>query len=606
MELLLHVRKHIKIQKNMEEIKRLFDILEYRKKKYPERTKVLAGKTDDKWRFYDIDEYIRLSNAVSYAFIQLGINKGDKVAIISTNRPEWNILDMAIMQIGAISVPIYPTISENDYMYILNHCEAKIAFVEGNIVLNKIKSIWPQLSNLKHVYTFIDRGNMPFLDQLIEMGEKNPMPEELTKRKNAIVPAQCSTIMYTSGTMGVPKGVMLSHYSIVQQLLNLRHTPAKWSDRAFSFLPLCHAYERMLVFLYQYLGMTVYYAQSLGTLAENIKEVHPTMMSTVPRVLERFYDKIYCKGKSMSGISQKIFYWAIDLAEEYRIQDCDRSRMYNFKHKIADALVYKNIRKGIGGNFDIVVSGAASIQPRMAAFFSAIGMPVFEGYGMTETSPVIAVSCREKYGREVGTVGFPLPGVEVKIDETTNEVMCRGHNVMMGYFKDEELTKQVIDKDGWFRTGDLGRFTDKGQLVLVGRLKNIFKTSYGKYVNPQVIEEKFAESPFIENIVVVGENQKYAAALISPEFAFLECWCKRHDIVFTSREEVLKNPKVLQRFTKEVNKYNEFFGETEKIKKFELIPDEWSTMNEMLTPTLKVRRQLVQERYRDLIEKMFQ
>lgn len=589
----------------MEEVKRLFDILEYRKTNYPAKPHVLSGKVDDGWRVYDIDEYIRMADAVSYAFIHLGITEGDKVAIISTNRPEWNILDMAIMQVGAISVPIYPTISENDYLYILNHCEAKIAFVEGNSVLNKIQTIWPDLEHLKHVYTFIDRGAMPFLEQLIAMGDENPMPDELKRRKDAVLPSTCSTIMYTSGTMGVPKGVMLSHANIVSQLMNLRQTPAKWSDKAFSFLPLCHAYERMLVFLYQYLGMTVYYAQSLGTLAENIKEVRPTMMSTVPRVLERFYDKIYCKGKSMSGLSKTIFYWAVDLAQEYRIQDCDRNLIYNIKHKIADILVYKKIRNSIGGNFDIVVSGAASIQPRLAAFFSAIGMPVYEGYGMTETSPVIAVSSRLPYGREVGTVGFPLPGVEVKIDPDNNEVLCRGHNVMMGYYKDEELTRQVIDTDGWFHTGDLGRFTDKGQLVLVGRLKNIFKTSYGKYVNPQVIEEKFSESPFIENIVVVGENQKYAAALISPEFAFLECWCKRHDIIFTTAQEVLKNPKVIQRYTKEVNKYNEFFGETEKIKKFELIPEEWSIMNEILTPTLKVRRKLVQQRYSDVIERMF-
>ena len=307
----------------------------------------------------------------------------------------------------------------------------------------------------------------------------------------------------------------------------------------------------------------------------------------------------------MRGLSQKLFYWAINIAEEYKIQDCDRDRCYNFKHAIADKLVYRKIRKNIGGNFDIVVSGAASIQPRLAAFFSAIGMPVFEGYGMTETSPVIAVSCRQKYGREVGTVGFPLPGVEIKIDENTNEVLCRGHNLMMGYYKDEELTNQVFDQDGWFHTGDLGRFTDKGQLVLVGRLKNIFKTSYGKYVNPQVIEEKFSESPFIENIVVVGENQKYAAAIISPDMSFLECWCKRHDVVFTTPQDVLKNPKVLARYTKEVNKYNEFFGETEKIKKFELVPEEWSIMNEILTPTLKVRRKLVMERYNKLIEQMF-
>ncbi|MEG2070375.1 MAG: AMP-binding protein, partial [Bacteroidales bacterium] len=358
------------------------------------------------------------------------------------------------------------------------------------------------------------------------------------------------------------------------------------------------------VFLYQYLGMSVYYAQNLGTIAENLKEVHPTMMSTVPRMLEKIYDKIYSSGKNLPWLTKKIFYWAIRLARKYQIEPEERSIWYNLQHKIADKLVYQKLRENIGGNFDIVVSGAASIQPRLASFFSAIGMPVFEGYGLTETSPVVAVSSRKKYGRAAGTVGFPLDGIEVAIART-GEVICRGHNVMLGYYKDPELTAEVIDTEGWFHTGDLGKFTEKGQLVLTGRLKNIFKTSFGKYINPQVIEEKFGESPFIENIVVVGENQKFAAALISPDFNFLQEWCKRHEENYTTPEEMVKNPVVLKRFTKEIEKYNSFFGDTEKVKKFELIADEWSQMTEILTPTLKVKRKLVQERYKDVIEKMY-
>ncbi len=585
-------------------VRRLFDILDYYLENKPDQEVALAGKFNDAWRKFSIQEYVKITNNLSFALMKLGIQPGDKVAIISTNRPEWNMLDMAIMQIGAITVPVYPTISEADYQYILNHCEAKLAIVEGLEVMTKIDHILPNTPHLTMVYTFINRERFPYLAQMIELGEQNPNPDELTFRKERVNSTDCSTIMYTSGTTGTPKGVMLSHNNIIQQVINLRHTPAKWSNIALSFLPLCHAYERMLVFLYQYLGMSVYYAQNLGTIAENIKEIKPTMMSTVPRMLEKIYDKIYSSGSNQKGIKKLIFYWAIRLARKYKLQDCNRTWWFNQKHKIADKLVYSKIRKNIGGNFDIVVSGAASIQPRLASFFSAIGMPVFEGYGLTETSPVLAVSCRAKHGREVGTVGFPLGGVEVEIAEN-GEVICRGHNVMMGYYKDEALTREVIDKDGWFHTGDLGKFTDKGQLMLVGRLKSIFKTSFGKYVNPQVIEEKFSESPFIENIVVVGENQKFAAALISPDFTFIKGWCDRHEIVFTTPKEIVKNPKIQQRMLKEIEKYNVFFGEAEKIKKFELISDEWSQLTDILTPTLKVKRKLVNERYTDVIEKLF-
>lgn len=586
------------------EITRLFDLLERYMEKWPEKEDALAGKQNGQWRKYSIKEYIETANKISYALIHLGIEPGDKVGIIANNRPEWNILDMAIMQTGAICVPIYPTISEKDYLYILNHCEAKLVVVEGADVMNKIDHIMPETPTLKHVYTFINRNRFPFLDQLIELGEQHPDPAGLKARKDAIQTKDCATIIYTSGTTGTPKGVMLSHSNIINQFLNLQQTPAEWSRIAFSFLPLCHAYERMLVFLYQFLGMSVYYAQNLGTIGDNIKEVNPTMMSAVPRMLEKIYDKIYSKGKNMSWPSRSIYYWAIKLARKYKIEDSDRSWWYDQKHKLADKLIYSKIRENIGGNFDIVVSGAASIQPRLASFFSAIGMPIFEGYGLTETSPVIAVSCRGKYGREAGTVGRPLPGVEVKISEK-GELICRGHNVMMGYYKEPELTKEVIDSDGWFHTGDLGKITENGLVMITGRMKNIFKTSFGKYVNPQIIEEKFSESPFIENIVVLGENQKFAAALISPDFAFLKGWCERHDMEYTNPEDIVKNPTILKRFQKEVDKYNEFFGDYEKVRKIVLIPDEWSQLTDILTPTLKVKRNLVQARYKDVIEKIF-
>lgn len=586
------------------EITRIFDILDRYQQTHPNQEVALAGKIGKEWIKYSPTAYFENVQNISFALINLGIVEGDKIGIISTNRPEWNMMDMAIMQVGAISVPVYPTITAHEYQYILNHAEIKLVIIEGGELMDKIISIKDSLPLLKYVYTFVDREKFPFFSQLIDLGKEKPNIEELTKRKNNVKPSDCSSILYTSGTTGVPKGVMLSHSNIVNQILNLKHTPAEWSKIAFSFLPLCHAYERMLVFLYQYLGMSVYYAQNLGTIGENIKEVTPTMMSAVPRMLDKIYDKIYASSNNMPLVTKTIFRWAMKVAVKYKIQDHERSLWYNIKHKLADKIVYSKIRKNIGGNFDIVVSGAASLQPRIASFFSAIGMPVYEGYGLTETSPVVAVSCRDKNGRESGTVGFPLPGVEVKIAEN-GEVCCRGHNVMLGYYKDEALTKTVIDEQGWFHTGDLGRINKKGQVILTGRLKSLFKTSFGKYVNPQIIEEKFSESPFIENIVVVGEGEKFAAALIKPDFEFLKQWCLKHKVEFVSPEQAVKDRAIIDRFNREVEKYNTFFNDTEKVKKFELIPDEWSQHTEVLTPTLKVKRNLIQERYKDTIHKLF-
>lgn len=586
------------------EIIRIFDILKKYSLDYKDLKIAIAGKQNGSWREYSPQEYVEITNYISYALIKFGIKPDDKIVIIANNRPEWNFLDMAIMQIGAITVPVYPTISANDYLYIFNNCEAKIAFIEGSEVIHKINDILPSVSSLQKIYTFTNKDLFPTLSDFINIGKENINETELEQRKSSVKENDCATIIYTSGTTGTPKGVMLSHSNLVNQLLNIKQTPEKHSNRAFSFLPLCHAYERILVFLYQYLGMSIYYAQNVGTIANDIKEVCPTMMSAVPRVLEKFYDKIYSNGQKLPFIKKAIFYWAVRLARKYKIEDKDRSAYYNFRHRIADKLVYSTIRKGIGGNFDIVVSGAASIQPRLASFFSAIGMPIYEGYGLTETSPILAVSSRLPYGREAGTVGFPLPGIEIKISEC-GEVQCRGHNVMMGYYKDEELTKQVIDEEGWLHTGDLGKFTEKGQLILTGRKKNIFKTSFGKYINPQLIEEKFSESPFIENLVVVGENQKFAAALISPSFEFLKEWCSRHDIEYTNHADIIKNEVVYKRIAKEIDKYNTFFGDTEKIKRFTLISDEWSQLTEVLTPTLKVKRALVLSRYQNEINLLF-
>lgn len=588
------------------EIKRVFDLQAYYLEKYPDQPVALAGKKDGEWRRYSMKEYIDLTNKLSYALIELGIEVGDKVAFIVSNRPEWNIIDMACMQIGAVNVPIYPTISQEDYHYILNDCEAKLVFLDGVAVMNKVTNVLSDIPSIKYLYTMMDRERYPYFDQIIALGTLHPHKEELERRKAAVKGSDCMTLIYTSGTTGTPKGVMLTHSNIINQVLGVYDIiPCKPGSIAFSFLPECHAYERMLIYTYQYLGMAIYYAESLATLADNIKELHPSMMCCVPRVLERFYEGIIASGKKMHGFSRVIFFWAVNLAERYKIDDDERDWLYNLKLHIADKLVYSKIRNKIGADrFERVVSGAAALNHKIAAFFSAIQMPVFEGYGLTETSPVIAVSNIGPHQREVGCVGPALRGVDVKITEE-GEIVCRGHNVMMGYYKHPELTAEVIDNDGWFHTGDMGKFNENGLLMITGRIKSLFKTSGGKYINPDVIETKFMGSKLIEQIVVVGENQKFAGALIVPSFAYLKSWCAKEKIRFTTPEQVINLPEVQKLFFKEVQDLNKGLGETEKIKKHVLLADEWSVSNGLITPTLKVKRRAITNKYKDVIEKMF-
>ncbi len=586
------------------EINRIFDLLANYKEKYAWKTDAIAGKINGEWLRYSVDDYILNANNISYGLMAKGIVRGDKIAIISSNRPEWNIIDMGIMQTGAIPVPIYPTISESDYNYILNHAEVKIVFVEGEELLRKIEHILPEVPSLKEIYTFKDRQKYNYLQQLYDFGAANPNPVLLEKLKSEINSNDIATIIYTSGTTGNPKGVMLSHANIISNFKAASQIPTFGSEgKALSYLPLCHVYERMLNYMYQYMGISVYYAESIGTISDNLKEIKPDILSTVPRLLEKVYDKIINTGRKQKWLKRQIFFRAIKIGTRFELDNAN-GWFYSIKLALVNKLVFSKWRAALGGNLKIIVSGGAALQPRLARIFTAAGMDVLEGYGLTETSPVIAVNTLFENGRMFGTVGLPFKEISVKIADD-GEVLCKGPNVMLGYYKDPELTAEVIDADGWFHTGDTGLIEPKGHLRLNGRKKSIFKTSGGKYVNPELLEGKFKESQFIDNIVVLGENQKFAAALIIPDFAFLKAWCEKKGHIYTSNEEMVKNPVIRKRMMKEVDKYNKYFGDTEQIKKFDLIDFEWTVQTGELTPTLKLKRNFINEKYKVQIEDLF-
>jgi long-chain acyl-CoA synthetase len=581
---------------------RVFDLLPRYVEKYPDQAVALAGKVQKQWVTYSMRQYIERADTISYAFMAKGVGVGERIGIVSGNRPEWNFFDMGIMQMGGVCVPIYPTISTADYLHILNHAQIKFLFVDSKELARKLRPIVEQVPHFKEIICLEAAEGTTDLNAFYELGHQHRDPEALETRKKGVNRSDLATLIYTSGTTGLPKGVMLSHGNLMSQLEALHTIPSACSKTALSFLPLCHAYERILVYVYHYLGISIWYAESLGTIAENIKEVNPTMMSCVPRLLEKIYDKLYLTGKKMTGPTKALYLWAFELAKKY---DNDSNPLwYRLQHALADALIYSKWRAAIGGHFDIVVSGGAAIQKHQVAFFNAIGMPIFEGYGLSETSPVIAVSQRGKGMRKAGTVGPALPGVEIRIG-ANNEIQCKGPNVMLGYYNDPALTGEVIDPDGWFHTGDTGRF-ENGNLVITGRLKNIFKTSFGKYVNPFLVEEQFCKSPYIENIVVLGENQKFAAALILPDFNQVALFCQQRKLRYTDAAAALLLPEVMQLFQQEVKTINAQFAPHEQVKKFELVCDEWSVANGILTPTLKVKRPVVESLYKERIQQLFE
>ncbi|MDD2204596.1 MAG: long-chain fatty acid--CoA ligase [Bacteroidales bacterium] len=586
------------------EITRVFDLLPYYEEHFQPKDDVLAGKENGAWRKYSIKEFREIVDNLSYAFLKLGVERNDNIATVTNNRPEWNFIDMAVMQVGAVHVPIYPTISDSDYRHILNHAQIKYLFLSGMAMYKRLENIIKEMDHLKGVYIFNDEQGLPRWTELLELGKANADKEKLEAVKNSITTNDPCTLIYTSGTTGVQKGVLLAHRGLIINFKGVSPTPDFGDGScALSLLPLSHVYERMLNYMYLYLGISIYYAESIAKFQANCMEIRPYMMCCVPRVIEKVYEGILAKGRKLKGIKKGLFFWALKIAEKYELYGANGC-WYQFKWKIAYTLVLKKFRDALGGRFRIVVSGGSALNPKLCRIFHAALIPVYEGYGLTETSPVITVSARPPKGLKIGTVGLPLPGVEVKIAEN-GEVLSKGPNIMIGYYRAPELNKTVIDDDGWFHTGDIGSFDKDGHLIITGRMKENFKTSGGKWIAPQPIENKLTASPFIDCAVVMGENQKLAGALIVPDFAHIKSWCKIKEIPYTTNAEMVKNQLVIDRIKKVVDEVNLSLGKTEQIGRIALVADEWSVNSGELSATLKVKRKIVEEKYANVIKNMF-
>ncbi|EJL61364.1 AMP-dependent synthetase/ligase [Flavobacterium sp. CF136] len=589
----------------MVSITRLFDFPYYQQETY-NLPVALATKKNGVWEKTSSNEYIAKANAVSRALLRMGVQKNDKIALItSNNRTEWNIMDIGILQMGVQNVPIYPTIAEEDYEYILNHSGSIYCFVSDEEVLQKVNAIKANVPTLKEVYSFNEIAGCKHWSELLTLGADESNQSEVEAIKDSIEEEDLATIIYTSGTTGRPKGVMLSHKNIVSNVLDSapRIPFDAGKSTALSFLPICHIFERMILYIYQYYGVSVYFGESIDKISDNLKEVRPTVITAVPRLLEKVYDKIYAKGAELTGIKKKLFFWAIDLGLRYEPYGANGA-WYEFQLKIARKLIFSKWKEGLGGNLDLMVSGSAALQPRLARVFAAAEIPVMEGYGLSETSPVIAVNDQRNKGFKIGTVGKVIRNVEVKIAQD-GEILCKGPNVMLGYFKDPEKTAEAL-QDGYFHTGDIGEIDSEGFLKITDRKKEMFKTSGGKYIAPQLIENAMKQSRFIEQIMVIGEGEKMPSAFIQPNFEFVKEWAKIHKITLGStNEEIIANKEVIKRIDEEIEGINEKFGHWEKIKRFELTPDVWSINGGQLTPTLKLKRKIIKEIYKDLYAKIY-
>ncbi|RAJ10573.1 long-chain acyl-CoA synthetase [Chitinophaga skermanii] len=588
---------------------RLFDVIAYQLENYPKQD-MLCGKVNNTWKKYSTKEVADLTMQFSAGLLKLGLGNHsstnletlDKVAIISQSRPEWMMTDLAVQQVGAVLIPIYPTISAQETEYVLNDAAARILFVSDETILEKIESMKDRLPTIKEIYTFNKIDGYKHWTEILAMGEEKDYPR-IEEIKASIDPFQLATIIYTSGTTGFPKGVMLSHDNIMSNVRACTpYLPVNREARSLSFLPLNHIFERMVTYVYLTSGVSIYYAESMDTIADNLREVKPSIFTTVPRLLEKVYEKIMAKGLELKGIKRGLFFWAIELGKQFELNK-DLGWWYNVKLKIANKLIFSKWREALGGNIQAVVVGAAACQLRLLKIFTAGGIPILEGYGLSETSPVIAVNRMDTTDRMFGTVGPVISNVEVRIAED-GEILCKGPNITMGYYKRPDLTADAIT-DGWFHTGDIGVLVENKFLKITDRKKELFKTSGGKFVAPQPIENKFKESPFIEQLMVVGADRKFTGALIVPNFRNLEDWCQKHGIPFSNKHDILQHPEVKGLFQTTVDKYNQYFNHIEQVKKFELLPEEWTVDTGELTPTLKLKRKIILEKYANEIEHIY-
>lgn len=590
---------------------RLFDFLDWQLQKFPQED-MLAAKENGLWRKYSTQEIKQLSDSLSMGLLKAGIGYQDgsiegrdKIAILSNNRPEWLILDLAVQQTGAVLTPIYPTISVNELEFIFNDASIKLVFVSDQELYDKVQSIRSKTPTVQAIYTFNPiQEALHWRELLLSGGEKEL--DELKRSKDKVKGTELATILYTSGTTGFPKGVMLSHHNILDNIMNVEELLVPVcgaSDRALSFLPLNHIFERVISYIYIFRGVSIYYAENLDTIGDNLKEVKPNLFSTVPRLLEKVYEKIMNKGRELTGIKKNLFFWAVAVGSRYEV-DKNMGLAYNIQLAIANKLIFSKWREALGGNVKAIVTGAAACQVRLLKVFTAAKITIMEGYGLTETSPVISVNHYDASGRRFGTVGKVIKNVEVKLADD-GEICCKGSNVMMGYYKRPDLTAECIDKDGWFHTGDIGVWVEGQFLKITDRKKEIFKTSGGKYVAPQPIENKMKESPFIEQMIVVGPERKFTAALIVPAFANLKTWCEKNGIPAETNDDMVHHPSVLEHFKSIIEKYNPQFNPVEQVKKFELLNSEWTINGGELTPTLKLKRKVIMEKYADAVERIY-
>ena len=585
----------------MSELKRLFDLIPYQLKNYSIKNCV-SDKKDGKWENFSTEEVQSVIDKFSFGLLKLGVNHGDKLAIISPNRTEWNFVDLGIMQTGCVDVPIYPNISVQEYEYIFNDAEVKYAFVANEDLYQKIFSIKKKVKSLIDIYTFDKLEGKKHWKEILELADES-LRDRLNQIKDSIKSDDLATIIYTSGTTGTQKGVMLSHKNILSNVNSIQQImPLNNTHRALSFLPICHIFERTAVYYYMKIGAAIYYAESIDKVGDNLKEIKPNYFTTVPRLLEKIYDKIMEKGRELKQPKQAIFGWAVNLANHYHPQG-KTNLFYNIRLSVARKIVFSKWLEALGGEVKGIISGAAALQPRLGRIFTAAGVNVVEGYGLTETSPVITCNRFEDF--YIGTVGYTIPDVQIKIANETGEILTKGPNVMLGYYNKPEATEAAIDNEGWFHTGDIGVMVNDKYLKITDRLKEVFKLSGGKFVAPLPIENKMKESLFIRNIMVIGENQKFCAALVVPEFDFIKKWCEKKSVKDYLEKGMSCSDAVKERIWKEIQHYNNRFSHIEQIKKFELVDKDWTVDSGELTPTLKLKRRVILKNNQKLIEKIY-